>query len=108
MVAFVSSQLLGGGLSVKIVAVWGLYNAVLARTVSPGCGKKRMIPCDPLFYSQPHMTSKRAAIGHFYLLHEYPQWNSNRIELFNYLQRIIVIICNYTAVCKLFIFVLNA
>ena len=56
----------------RIVAVWGLYDAVLARTASLGSGKKRAIPCDPLFYSQPHVTSRKGVIGHFSPSHVCP------------------------------------
>ena len=40
VVAFGGSQLLGGGLAVRVVDVWDFYVAVLARTTNPGSGKK--------------------------------------------------------------------
>ena len=51
MFVFVCSQLLGGALAARIVAVWGMYDAVLARTAWPSSDKKRAIPFDALFYS---------------------------------------------------------
>ena len=62
-VAFVCSQLLGGGLASRIVAVWGVYDAVLARTASPGSGKKWTILCDSLFYHQTHVNFRRNVIS---------------------------------------------
>ena len=77
MAVFVCSQLLCGGLAVRIVAVWSLYDVALARTACSSSGKKRTIPCDALFYNQPHVTSRRAVIGPFGLLRVCPLRNLN-------------------------------
>ena len=51
----------------------GACDAVFARIASTGSGKKSVILCGSLFYSQPHVISKRAVIGQFRPSHMSPQ-----------------------------------
>ena len=48
-------RFVGSRFASQIAAVWGLYNAIFARTDTLGNGQKRSILCDSLFYSQTHV-----------------------------------------------------
>ena len=59
------------------IFVWGLYDAVLARTVNPVVTKKGRFLCDLQFYRQLHVNSKRAEISQLGPSQVCPLRNSN-------------------------------
>ena len=75
-------QLLGGGLAVESSLSGTSNDVVSARTASPSNGRKKAIHFDAKFYSQPHVTSRRAVIGQFNLSLVCFQLNSNFWWLF--------------------------